>query len=64
MAEREGFEPSETCASAVFKTAALNHSTISPVLQNYFPMPLSISSVTFFTKAAVSLIGLPSDKSA
>ena len=31
MAEREGFEPSETCASAVFKTAALNHSTISPV---------------------------------
>jgi len=33
-------------------------------LQNYFPMPLSISSVTFFTKAAVSLIGLPSDKSA
>ena len=31
MAEREGFEPSETCASAVFKTAALNHSTIPPV---------------------------------
>ena len=30
MAEREGFEPSETYASAVFKTAALNHSTISP----------------------------------
>ncbi len=30
MAEREGFEPSVTCATAVFKTAALNHSTISP----------------------------------
>lgn len=30
MAEREGFEPSDAFASAVFKTAALNHSTISP----------------------------------
>ena len=30
MAERGGFEPPEACASAVFKTAALNHSTISP----------------------------------
>lgn len=30
LAEREGFEPSVTCATAVFKTAALNHSTISP----------------------------------
>lgn len=30
MAERGGFEPPETEASAVFKTAALNHSTISP----------------------------------
>ena len=37
MAEREGFEPSETCASAVFKTAALNHSTISPVLTKLLP---------------------------
>lgn len=32
MAEREGFEPPEACTSAVFKTAALNHSTISPVM--------------------------------
>ena len=32
MAESEGFEPSETEASAVFKTAALNHSTNSPLL--------------------------------
>ena len=30
MAEREGFEPSVSCPTAVFKTAALNHSTISP----------------------------------
>ena len=30
MAEREGFEPSESFPSAVFKTAALNHSTILP----------------------------------
>ena len=31
MAEREGFEPSVDCSTAVFKTAALNHSTISPL---------------------------------
>ena len=36
MAEREGFEPPETCASIVFKTIALNHSAISPNLENTF----------------------------
>ncbi len=30
MAERVGFEPTGAYAPAVFKTAALNHSTISP----------------------------------
>lgn len=30
LAEREGFEPPETCASTVFKTAAFDHSAISP----------------------------------
>ena len=30
MAERGGFEPPEGCPSSVFKTDALNHSTISP----------------------------------
>ena len=30
MAERGRFELPDACASAVFKTAALNHSTISP----------------------------------
>ncbi len=29
-AEREGFEPPEACASTVFKTAAIDHSAISP----------------------------------
>ena len=29
-AEREGFEPPETCASTVFKTAAFDRSAISP----------------------------------
>ena len=31
LAEREGFEPPDACASAVFKTAALNHSATSPL---------------------------------
>ena len=31
MAEEEGFEPSVSHPTAVFKTAALNHSTIPPI---------------------------------
>ena len=30
MAEREGFEPPNSCPSTVFKTAAFDHSAISP----------------------------------
>ena len=29
-AEREGFEPPDPCGSTVFKTAAIDHSAISP----------------------------------
>ena len=32
MAEKEGFEPPEPCDSAVFKTAAIDHSATSPFL--------------------------------
>ena len=31
LAERGGFEPPEGCPSSVFKTDALNRSTISPL---------------------------------
>jgi hypothetical protein len=34
LAEREGFEPPEVLPSTVFKTAAIDHSAISP-LQKY-----------------------------
>lgn len=30
IAEREGFEPPEALTSTVFKTAAIDHSAISP----------------------------------
>ena len=30
LAEREGFEPTDPCRSTVFKTAAIDHSAISP----------------------------------
>ena len=33
MAEGVGFEPTEPCSSAVFKTAALNHSATPPRVQ-------------------------------
>ena len=32
LAEREGFEPPEALTSTVFKTAAIDHSAISPEL--------------------------------
>ena len=31
LAEREGFEPPEVLPSTVFKTAAIDHSAISPI---------------------------------
>ena len=31
IAEREGFEPPEPLSSTVFKTAAIDHSAISPM---------------------------------
>ena len=31
-AEREGFEPPEPLSSTVFKTAAIDHSAISPIV--------------------------------
>ena len=34
IAEREGFEPPEPLSSTVFKTAAIDHSAISPVVSN------------------------------
>ena len=33
LAEREGFEPPVPLSTAVFKTAVIDHSTISPVLE-------------------------------
>ena len=34
MAEREGFEPPEPFGSMVFKTTAIDHSAISPVIKS------------------------------
>ncbi len=39
MAEELGFEPRVACATAVFKTAALNHSTILPHRDMLYNMP-------------------------
>ena len=32
FAEKEGFEPPEVLPSAVFKTVAIDHSAISPII--------------------------------
>ncbi|GEM_PF-931677 len=47
LAEREGFEPPDPFRSTVFKTAAIDHSAISPstkVQKNYFPPNLILKS--------------------
>ena len=49
MAERGRFELPEACASAVFKTAALNHSTISPHI-GYGNITLKIKKSSFFIR--------------
>ena len=65
MAEEEGFEPSESCPSAVFKTAALNHSTILPLCEKqFFYSALIKRSVTDFANPAGSSKGLPSASNA
>ena len=50
MAEREGFEPPEPCGSAVFKTAAIDHSATSPccVAGDKFCEMANLSSFLFF----------------
>ena len=40
-AEREGFEPPEALTSTVFKTAAIDHSAISPWIVENSPFSLS-----------------------
>ena len=41
LAEREGFEPPEALTSTVFKTAAIDHSAISPRNIENLLFPLS-----------------------
>ena len=48
MAERAGFEPAEACTSAVFKTDALNHSTISPHQKSAGNITLKNENSSFF----------------
>ena len=36
MAEREGFEPSDSCPSPHFQCGAFDHSTISPLVLRFY----------------------------
>ncbi len=42
VAERVGFEPTDTCVSPVFKTGSFNRSDISPSKKGLFPEDLNI----------------------
>jgi ATP-binding cassette, subfamily B, multidrug efflux pump len=60
LAEREGFEPPETCASTVFKTAAFDRSAISPAqmyVHIYFKPNFIATSFTFATNFLVKHLG-------
>ncbi len=53
IAEREGFEPPEPLSSTVFKTAAIDHSAISPcfrIVERVNTLPAkSVAKVTDFS---------------
>ena len=53
IAEREGFEPPVPLSTAVFKTAVIDHSTISPVVVGYFLKP-SAKVMRFFDTSKFS----------
>jgi hypothetical protein len=62
MAESEGFEPSEPCGSAVFKTAGINHSPNFPCIwhrrKGSNPGPTDLESVALPTELHLH-IGFP-----
>ena len=55
MAEREGFEPPVTCATAAFKAATLNHSDISPMSLATTSQRLIILIVAIFVNLFVGI---------
>ena len=52
LAESEGFEPPDLLQSTVFKTAAIDHSAISPINRNHQPIA-SANLRTFFVFASL-----------
>jgi len=45
--EREGFEPSVTCATPVFKTSAINHSATFPFKTMKRKPTIGVEPITF-----------------
>ena len=58
MAEGEGFEPPEPCGSAVFKTAAIDHSATLPY---YLADLTSLSVSEISVVSSLHVGGLPSE---
>ena len=48
IAEREGFEPPVPCGTTVFKTAAFDHSAISPGLFGRLLFGKSVAKIMLF----------------
>ena len=60
LAEREGFEPPEPLSSTVFKTAAIDHSAISPSSQLACKKKLALrvwfATIVLLTRAHEALV--------
>ena len=57
-AEREGFEPPEVLPSSVFKTDAIDHSAISPLLWDVFLFRIAIRCFPFASAKVVGFFEL------
>ena len=59
MAEREGFEPSDSCPSPHFQCGAFDHSTISPLVLRFNNIyPVSIKSKRHIEKKDKNFLSL------
>jgi hypothetical protein len=56
MAEKEGFEPPDLLQSTVFKTAAIDHSAISPVKQSLPDCGANIVTFSDYAKTNIAIL--------
>ncbi len=63
MAEGEGFEPPETCASLVFMTSAFDRSATPPRESRFYPVPADVTgrAPEELLEGVLVLVGVPTE---